>query len=72
MANEPLPQIQADRHLRQLIWRELIALSRQHDRTRSVSEKRKIAAIFDALLMMLSVAFVAGPLILTGLERWLP
>jgi hypothetical protein len=64
----------ATRHgapLTQLIWRELIRLSRVYDTTRNTSEKRKIAAIFDALIMLLSVVFIAGPLILTAAEVWL-
>jgi hypothetical protein len=70
MATELLPEIQVDRNLRRLIWRELILLSQSYERTRKPSERRRIAQIFDALLLMLSVAAVAGPLILTAAEVW--
>jgi hypothetical protein len=71
MATEPLAEIQVDRNLRRLIWRKLIELSRAYETTRKTSERRRIAEIFDALLMMLSVAAVSGPLIITAIERGL-
>jgi hypothetical protein len=71
MATEPLHEIPLDRHLRRLIWRQLIQLARQYEKTRSISERRKIAEIFDRLLPLLAIVAVAGPLILTGCEVWL-
>lgn len=71
MATELLPEIPLDRHLRRLIWRQLIELARQYEKTRSLSERRKIAEIFDCLLPLLSIAAVAGPLVLTACEVWL-
>jgi hypothetical protein len=69
MANEPLAEIPIDRNLRRLIWREMILLSRAYETTRKASERRRIAQIFDALLMMLSVAVVAAPLVFTAIVR---
>jgi hypothetical protein len=72
MTTELLPEIPLDRHLRRLIWRELILLARAYERTRKVAERGRIAEIFDALLPMLSIAAIAGPLILTAVERTWP
>jgi hypothetical protein len=72
MATEPLAEIQVDRNLRRLIWRELILLARDYETTRSVSEKRKISAIFDCLLTLLSIVAIAAPLAVTAIERTLP
>jgi hypothetical protein len=72
MTSTDLSEIPLDRHLRRLIWRELILLARAYERTRKIAERRRIAEIFDALLPMLSIVAIAGPLILTAAERAWP
>ena len=67
--NLELPEIKLDENLRRLIWRELIALSREHQVTRDASKKRKIEKIFDALLLLITVVAIAAPLVLTCIAK---